>query len=205
MITGFLASIRNQPVSIAPDASDQDDAARTPHALVSAVELLAALPLAFARAGHDSLRVAWQSPLLGSFGDGKPIVILAPPLVGGDLIVQPLSMWLKALGYRPVTTRRIHAPRSILPAICISPGDFRCHAARSAESNPDHAFHRHDTGAVCGCCPPGLDIRCHRLRCAASARRRFARSLRFIWLAAVARHGRAAPAAEKHWHRTGLK
>ena len=37
------------------------------------------------------------------FGDGKPIVILAPHFIGSDLIVQPFSMWLKALGYRPMT------------------------------------------------------------------------------------------------------
>jgi hypothetical protein len=49
------------------------------------------------------LKLAWQSPLLGSFGDGKPIVILAPHFVGSDLIVLPFSIWLKALGYRPVT------------------------------------------------------------------------------------------------------
>ena len=48
LITGFLASIRNQPLRVAPDPSDQEDAAATPHALVSAAELLAALPLALA-------------------------------------------------------------------------------------------------------------------------------------------------------------
>ena len=53
--------------------------------------------------GANSLKLAWQSPLLGSFGDGKPIVILAPHFVGSDLIVLPFSIWLKALGYRPVT------------------------------------------------------------------------------------------------------
>ena len=103
LITGFLVSIRNQPVHIAPDPSDQEDAAATPHPLVSAAELLAALPLAFAGAGREFFEIAWQSPLLGSFGDGKPIVILAPHFIGSDLIVLPFSMWLKALGYRPVT------------------------------------------------------------------------------------------------------
>ena len=105
LITGFLASIRNQLLSVAPDPSDQEDAAATPHALVSAAELLAALPLALARAGHESLTIARQAMLLGSsrFGDGKPIVILAPQFIGSDLILLPLSMWLKALGYRPVT------------------------------------------------------------------------------------------------------
>ena len=65
--------------------------------------MLAALPLAVAGAGRNSLKLAWQSPLLSSFGDGKPIVILAPHFVGSALIVLPFSIWLKALGYRPVT------------------------------------------------------------------------------------------------------
>ena len=103
LITGFLVSIPDQPVHIAPDPSDQEESAATPHPLVSAAELLAALPLAVAGAGRNSLKLAWQSPLLGSFGDGKPIVILAPHFVGSDLIVLPFSIWLKALGYRPVT------------------------------------------------------------------------------------------------------
>jgi pimeloyl-ACP methyl ester carboxylesterase len=103
LITSYLVSIRNQPVHIAPDPSDLENSATTPHPLVSAAELLAALPLAFAGAGRDSLKLAWQSPLLGSFGDGKPIVILAPHFIGSDLIVLPFSMWLKALGYRPMT------------------------------------------------------------------------------------------------------
>jgi len=44
--------------------------------------------------------------LVGSssrFGDGKPVVILSPRLIGGDIMLLPLSAWLKALGYRPVT------------------------------------------------------------------------------------------------------
>ena len=105
LITGFLVSIRNQPVHIAPDPSDQEDGSATPHPLVSAAELLAALPLALAGAGHKSLKIAsaihaaWFFP----FGDGKPIIILAPHFIGSDLVVLPFSMWLKALGYRPVT------------------------------------------------------------------------------------------------------
>jgi pimeloyl-ACP methyl ester carboxylesterase len=103
LITGFLVSIPNQPVQIAPDPGSQEGSAATPPALASAAGLLATLPLAFAGAGRDSLKLAWQSPLLGSFGDGKPIVILAPHFVGSDLIILPFSIWLKALGYRPVT------------------------------------------------------------------------------------------------------
>jgi pimeloyl-ACP methyl ester carboxylesterase len=104
LITGFLASIGKQADDVAPDA-EKEDSAEPPHALVSATEWLTALPLALARAGYESLTVARQSMLLGTsrFGDGKPIVILAPRIAGSDLMLLPLSMWLKALGYRPVT------------------------------------------------------------------------------------------------------
>src|SRR6266436_9447081 len=40
------------------------------------------------------------------FGDGKPIV-LVPGHLGGDVTLEPLSMWLRAIGYRP-------APSNIL-------------------------------------------------------------------------------------------
>jgi pimeloyl-ACP methyl ester carboxylesterase len=105
LIDRFLASIRNHPLGAASDPRDHEDGSATPHALVSAAELLTALPLALARAAHESLIVARQSMLLGSsrFGDGKPIIILAPPFIGSDLVLLPFSMWLKALGYRPVT------------------------------------------------------------------------------------------------------
>ena len=105
LIDGFLASIRNHPLGAAPDRHDQEDGSAKPHALVSAAVLLTALPLALARATNESLTVARQSMLLGSsrFGDGKPILILAPPFIGSDLVLLPFSMWLKALGYRPVT------------------------------------------------------------------------------------------------------
>ncbi len=104
LITGFLASINGRGAVVA-DAVDEAGSATTPHALVSATEWLTALPLALARAGYESLTVARQSLLLGTsrFGDGKPIVIIAPKIPGGDLMLIPLSMWLKALGYRPVT------------------------------------------------------------------------------------------------------
>ena len=105
LIDGFLASIRNRHLGSAPDPGDQEDGSATPHALVSAARSLAALPLALARAAHESLTIARHSMLLGSsrFGDGKPIIILAPPFIGSDLVLLPFSMWLKALGYRPVT------------------------------------------------------------------------------------------------------
>jgi pimeloyl-ACP methyl ester carboxylesterase len=54
-------------------------------------------------AAFDSLTIARQSLLAGSsshYGDGKPI-ILVPPYLVSDIAVQPLSLWLRALGYRP--------------------------------------------------------------------------------------------------------
>ena len=66
------------------------------------------MPLALTRAGYESLTVARQSLLFGGasrFGDGKPIIIVAPRFIGSDLFLLPLSMWLKALGYRPFIAR----------------------------------------------------------------------------------------------------
>ena len=63
------------------------------------------LPSALTSAVFDSMAVFRQTIMVGSasrFGDGKPIV-LVPQLPGSDLALLPLSMWLKALGYRPMT------------------------------------------------------------------------------------------------------
>jgi pimeloyl-ACP methyl ester carboxylesterase len=51
------------------------------------------------------MALAPQTMMVGSssrFGDGKPIVLL-PRFLGSDLALISLSIWLKALGYRPVT------------------------------------------------------------------------------------------------------
>jgi pimeloyl-ACP methyl ester carboxylesterase len=56
-------------------------------------------------AGFESLTKARHSMMVGSasrFGDGKP-VILVTPWLGSELALHPLSLWLKAIGYRPVT------------------------------------------------------------------------------------------------------
>ena len=84
----------------------------------SAMELLAAWPLILMKAGFESMAIARQSLLGGSashFGDGKPI-ILVPQLFGTHLAFFPVSIWLKALGYRPVTV-------GPLPNFEGSPGD----------------------------------------------------------------------------------
>lgn len=102
LISGFLSSIRNPANAKAVD-HHRGVPATTPM-LASATKLLTAWPLALARAGYESVTVGRQSMLINSsrFGDGKPIVILAPLLVGSDLMLLPLTMWLKAIGYRPI-------------------------------------------------------------------------------------------------------
>ena len=50
------------------------------------------------------MTVARQSVYFGGkaqFGDGKPVALV--PQLDSDLPFRPLSNWLKALGYRPVT------------------------------------------------------------------------------------------------------
>jgi 3-oxoadipate enol-lactonase len=73
--------------------------------LTSTAAWLAGWPSTLSEATLESLTIAHQSLVVGSssrYGDGKPIV-LVPPLWGSDLALLPLSAWLKALGYRPVT------------------------------------------------------------------------------------------------------
>ena len=105
LIADFLSSLRNQSASTPQYTRSGERLVAIPHLFASSIELLAAIPLAFAKAGFESFTVGRQSILLGTsrFGDGKPIVILAPQFPGSDLMLLPLSIWLKALGYRPVS------------------------------------------------------------------------------------------------------
>ena len=103
LITEFLTSIPNGTVQ---DVGSQPRTATPPQLLSSGAASLATWPLAVARATFETLSLARQLMLVGSssrFGDGKPVVILSPRLIGGDIMLLPLSAWLKALGYRPVT------------------------------------------------------------------------------------------------------
>jgi pimeloyl-ACP methyl ester carboxylesterase len=106
VITGFLDAARGAQVAIHDDLRGNQryvpTASDTP---ISAMELLATWPLTLMNAVFESIAVARQSLLVGSasrFGDGKPI-ILVPQLFGTHLTLFPVSIWLKALGYRPVT------------------------------------------------------------------------------------------------------
>lgn len=105
--TDVIAGFIDQASDAAADHPDSGHkhAAAAPHGRSSEAELLTAWPLAVMKAGFELATLARQSLLLGSarrFGDGKP-VILVPQLFGAHLALLPVSIWLKALGYRPVT------------------------------------------------------------------------------------------------------
>ena len=73
--------------------------------LTPAVELFGNWPWMLAGVGVDTMTIARQSIYFGGkaqFGDGKPIVLITE--LSSNLPFLLLSNWLKALGYRPVTT-----------------------------------------------------------------------------------------------------
>jgi pimeloyl-ACP methyl ester carboxylesterase len=70
-----------------------------------AMKLFASWPWMLAGAGVDTMTIARQSIYFGGkaqFGDGKPIILV--PDFSSNLPFLMLSNWLKAVGYRPVTT-----------------------------------------------------------------------------------------------------
>lgn len=72
---------------------------------VPAAEFVTSWPWMLAGVGADTMAVARQSVYFGGraqFGDGKPIILV--PQLDSDLPFRLLSNWLKALGYRPMTT-----------------------------------------------------------------------------------------------------
>ena len=105
IISRFLRSPSDRPTATHGTEVSQEHASAASAILASTMELFTTFPLALMRSGFDSQAIFRQSIIVGSasrFGDGKPLV-LVPQLLGGDLSLAPLSMWLKALGYRPVT------------------------------------------------------------------------------------------------------
>lgn len=105
LIFEFIRSAYDEPTAVRDVGVNPLSASTTPAAFTSWVELIASLPLTLLRTGFGSLVVFRQSVVVGNasrFGDGKPLVLVPQPL-GGDISLLPLSMWLKALGYRPVT------------------------------------------------------------------------------------------------------
>jgi pimeloyl-ACP methyl ester carboxylesterase len=99
LIANFLGE------SDVPPRPDSYEGGDTPAASQSAIESFTTWPLILMKAGVEALIIARQSIMVGSasrLGDGKPIVLL-PAFLCSDLVLLPLSAWLKALGYRPVT------------------------------------------------------------------------------------------------------
>jgi pimeloyl-ACP methyl ester carboxylesterase len=125
LITDFLGALAGgSAVRPQPDR-DQAHVPAAPHPLASAIELFTAWPRILTKAVFEYLTSARQSIMVGSasrFGDGKPIILL-PAFLGSDLALLPLSAWLRALGYRPVTTGLFvnlddsHGERSLSRAI----------------------------------------------------------------------------------------
>jgi pimeloyl-ACP methyl ester carboxylesterase len=105
LIVSFLTSTCAAARITASSARvDRQAGAAASSSLPFAIELFATWPFALARAGLDSLTLGrqWMTAESSSrFGDGKPI-ILVPQFLGTDLALIPISLWLKALGYRPI-------------------------------------------------------------------------------------------------------
>lgn len=81
----------------------------------SAVELFARTPISMTRAAFDVLAAFPKSIMTNGssgFGDGKPIVLVLNHLAS-DVALLPFSMWLKALGYRPVTATPSDQPLAL--------------------------------------------------------------------------------------------
>ena len=105
VIADFIHSPSDHPTATLGTEVRQEHASAASAMLASTMELFTTLPLALMKVGFDSPAIFRQSIMVGSasrFGDGKPLV-LVPQLRGSDLWLAPLSIWLKALGYRPVT------------------------------------------------------------------------------------------------------
>jgi pimeloyl-ACP methyl ester carboxylesterase len=105
LITGFIAAANDRRTFRPPTVDRERSAVDMLDVLNSSLELLVKWPLAAARAGIDVMALARQAVFTGSgsrFGDGKPIILL-PHYLGSDLALLPLTIWLKALGYRPAT------------------------------------------------------------------------------------------------------
>jgi pimeloyl-ACP methyl ester carboxylesterase len=105
LITEFLTAAQDTPDVKPREGENRGRVPTAMDSLTSAIKLFTTWPSILTRAGFDTLTIAWQSVMVGSssrFGDGKPI-ILVPRFLGSDLALMPLLVWLKALGYRPVT------------------------------------------------------------------------------------------------------
>jgi pimeloyl-ACP methyl ester carboxylesterase len=104
-ISEFIAESTDRRSFALPPANRESRPANIFDLFNASLELFAKWPLVAARAGFDVMALARQAVFTGSgsrFGDGKPIILL-PHYLGSDLALLPLTIWLKALGYRPAT------------------------------------------------------------------------------------------------------
>jgi pimeloyl-ACP methyl ester carboxylesterase len=104
LIVEFLASASSDRPAAPPPALGQYRTEKPSNSSALTVERFVNWSPVLAQAGLEALTIARQSIMAGSasrYGDGKP-VILVPLLLGSDLALLPISLWLKALGYRPV-------------------------------------------------------------------------------------------------------
>jgi pimeloyl-ACP methyl ester carboxylesterase len=104
-ISEFIAAVHDERLFAPYWGGHQSQLPGPFDVFASSLELFARWPLAVMWAGFDTLSFARQTMVTGSasrFGDGKPI-ILVPQFLGSDLALLPLTIWLKALGYRPTT------------------------------------------------------------------------------------------------------
>jgi 3-oxoadipate enol-lactonase len=107
-ITEFLGSVsegRRDNLALPVAQDSRDTLADFVNFLTPAVDLAVNWPWMLAGFGADTMTIARQSVYFGGkaqFGDGKPIILI--PDFSSHLPFLLLSDWLKALGYRPVTT-----------------------------------------------------------------------------------------------------
>jgi pimeloyl-ACP methyl ester carboxylesterase len=104
LVAEFISAARDER-TVAPSGDRESEAPGMFDAITSSMELFARWPSVLMGASFEMMTLARQAMMTGSasrFGDGKPIILL-PQYLGSDLSLLPLTIWLKALGYRPTT------------------------------------------------------------------------------------------------------
>jgi len=104
IITDFLTG-DGLVTSVSSDALPIEHKPGSHDVLSSAIEMMTVWPSTLIKSFFEAWTIAQQSIMWGAsshYGDGKPI-IMVPRYLGSDFALMPLSGWLKAFGYRPVT------------------------------------------------------------------------------------------------------
>jgi pimeloyl-ACP methyl ester carboxylesterase len=105
LIAGFVATANDGRISTLQTVGCESPTPDLLDLASSSLDLLVKWPFVAAKAGFDMMNSARRALVTSNgsrFGDGKP-VILVPQYLGSDLALLPLTIWLKALGYRPAT------------------------------------------------------------------------------------------------------